>query len=384
MKHPIRRRALGAALAAALAAGVTVLAMTLGIGAAHAEPEKRSPEQQLVDELNAGLLPGPDGRRPQAIVDSGSSTGSAARSYASAAVGEGPEMPAYLAAFLHGVAHPDASPPGANRQDCTPSAAHPRPVVLVHGTWLNAYDTYAYLSPRLARAGYCVYAFNYGRSGLLEGGGIGPVLPGRYGVGAMEESARQLRDFVEQVRTATGADRVDIIAHSQGGPVSSQYMKFEGGADKVGKLISFGATHHGTSLMGMATLGRLITNLGVNILGFYEPIVGRANIQQAVGSAFYTTLNEHGDTVPGVEYTSVGTRHDEVSNPYEWTFLTPGPDAVVHNITLQDGCAQDMSDHLTIMYSPRAASIALHALDPEANPVLDCAFNPWMIGGADH
>lgn len=43
-------------------------------------------------------------------------------------------------------------------------------------------------------------------------------------------------------------------------------MKFEGGADSVGKLTSFGATHHGTSLMGMATLSRLITNLGVDIL----------------------------------------------------------------------------------------------------------------------
>lgn len=380
MKHGIRRHA----VAAAVVACATTFAMSLGAGAADAEPDARSPEQQLVEELNAGLGAAPDGRQPKAIVDSGSSSGSSSRSYASAAVGEGPEMPAYLAAFMHGLAHPDASPPGANRENCTPSAAHPNPVVLVHGTWLNAYDTFAYLSPRLARAGYCVYAFNYGRSGLLEGGGIGPIMPGRYGVGPMEDSARQLRDFVEQVRAQTGADRVDLIGHSQGGPVSSQYMKFEGGADKVGKLITFGATHHGTSLMGMATLGRLITNLGINILGFYEPIVGHANIQQAVGSRFYARLNENGDTVPGVEYTSVGTRHDEISNPYEWTFLTPGPDATVHNITLQDGCAEDWSDHLTIMYSPRAASIALRALDQDANPNLECAFNPWMIGGASH
>ncbi|WP_040781057.1 alpha/beta fold hydrolase [Nocardia pneumoniae] len=380
MKHRIRRHI----FAAAVVAGATTLAMSLGVAAADAEPDARSPEQQLVEELNAGLGPSPDGRQPKAIVDSGSSSGSASRSYASAAVGEGPEMPAYLAAFMYGLAHPDSSPPGANRENCTPSAAHPNPVVLVHGTWLNAYDTFAYLSPRLARAGYCVYAFNYGRSGLLEGGGIGPIMPGRYGVGAMEDSARQLRDFVEQVRATTGAEKVDLIGHSQGGPVSSQYMKFEGGADKVGKLITFGATHHGTSLMGMATLGRLITNLGINILGFYEPIVGHANIQQAVGSRFYAALNANGDTVPGVEYTSVGTRHDEVSNPYEWTFLTPGPDTTVHNITLQDGCAEDWSDHLTIMYSPRSASIALRALDPETNPTLDCAFNPWMIGGASH
>lgn len=377
MMHRIGRRV----LAVAIVSGIAALAVNLGVGVSAADSAPQFTQQELTDYLDAGLRPAANGDRPRAIVDTGSSSGSAARSHATAAVGEGPEVSAYLAAFGYGLTHPDAAPPGANRADCTPSAVHPRPVVLVHGTWLNAYDTFAYLSPQLARAGYCVFAFNYGRSNLLEGGGIGPILPGRYGVGPMEDSARQLGEFVDRVRTATGSDRVDIVAHSQGGPVSNQYLEFEGGADKVGKVISFGATNHGTSLMGMATLGRLITNLGVNILGFYEPIVGVANIQQAVGSRFYATLNEHGDTVPGIEYTAVGTRHDEVSNPYEWTFLQPGPDATVHNITLQDGCAQDMSDHLTIMYSPRSVSIALHALDPDAAPNLACTFNPWMIGG---
>ncbi|WP_040690867.1 esterase/lipase family protein [Nocardia vinacea] len=377
MKHRIGRRALGLAIIT----GVTALAASSGVGVSTADPAPRFTQQELIDYLNAGLRPAPDGNQPKAIVDTGSSSGSGSRSHATAAVGEGPEVSAYLAAFGYGLTHPDAAPPGANRANCTPSAAHPRPVVLVHGTWLNAYDTFAYLSPQLARAGYCVFAFNYGRSNLLEGGGIGPVLPGRYGVGPMEDSARQLSEFVDRVRSATGADRVDIVAHSQGGPVSSQYLEFDGGADKVDKLITFGATNHGTSLMGMATLGRLITNLGVNILGFYEPIVGITNIQQAVGSTFYAALNANGDTVPGVDYTTVGTSHDEVSNPYEWTFLQPGPDATVHNITLQDGCPQDMSDHLTIMYSPRAASITLHTLDPDANRNLDCTFNPWMIGG---
>jgi len=86
-------------------------------------------------------------------------------------------------------------------------------------------------------------------------------------------------------------------------------------------------------------------------------------------------------TVPAVEYTVIGSRHDEVTNPYELTFLTAGSDATVHNITLQDDCDQDLSDHLTMMYSPRTVSIALRALDPAAHPNLVCAFNPWYIGG---
>ncbi|MBL1074272.1 alpha/beta fold hydrolase [Nocardia sp. 2] len=370
------------ALGGAAIASATAMAVVLSSGAASAEPEKPVTAEGLANLIDAGLVPAADGRTPKSIVNTGSGTGSAGiTSTASDALGEGPEVSAYLAAFAYGLTHPDAAPAGSNNWNCKPSAEHPRPVVLVHGTWLNTYDSFAYMGPRIARAGYCVFAFNYGKLGVLQGGGFGPILPGRNGVGAMEDSAKQLASFVDRVLTATGAPAVDVVAHSQGGPVTSQYLKFEGGQGKVGKLISFGATNHGTSLMGMATLGRIITNLGINILGFYEPIIGIANIQQAVGSPFYARLNEHGDTVPGVEYTAVGTRHDEVSNPYEWTFLTAGPDATVTNITLQQDCDQDISDHLTIMYSPRAASIALRALDPAANPNLECTFNPWMIGG---
>ncbi|MFE9575598.1 esterase/lipase family protein [Nocardia sp. NPDC006044] len=368
------RRAVGCA---AMIAGLTVAAV-LGSGVASGDPRIIPSEQSLADAISAGLTPAADGRQPRAVADSGSGSG---LSHASDALGEGPEMSAYLAAFAYGLTHPDAAPPGANRWNCAPAAEHPRPVVLLHGTWLNAYDSFAYLSPRLARAGFCVFAFNFGRSGLLDGGGLGPILPGRYGVGRIEDSARQLSEFVDRVRAATGAEAVDIVAHSQGGTVADQYLKFDGGADKVRKLISFGATYHGTSLMGIATLGRMINNLGVDILGFYQPIVGVANIQQAAGSSFYATLNAQGDTVSGVDYTSVGSRLDQVMNPYEWSFLRAGAGATVDNITLQAGCEQDLSDHLTIMYSPRATSIALHALDPAAYPNLECAFNPWLIGG---
>ncbi|WP_405496936.1 esterase/lipase family protein [Nocardia sp. NBC_00511] len=316
--------------------------------------------------------------------DSGSGTGSATASTASDAIGEGPEMTSFLGAFGYGLLHPDSAPPGANNWNCKPSAEHPQPVVLVHGTWLNTYDSFSFLSPQIARAGFCVFAFNFGRETPLSGGGLGPILPGRYGVGPMEDSARQLGQFVDRVLAATGAPSVDIVAHSQGGPVTTQYMKFEGGQGKVAKVISFGATNHGTSLLGIASLGRFITNLGIDILGFYQPFIGQANTEQAVGSPFYAKLNADGDTVPGVDYTVVGTTHDEISNPYEWTFLTPGPEAGVQNITLQTDCPEDVSDHLTIMYSPRAASIVLRALDPAAHPDLVCAFNPWMIGGGGH
>ncbi|WP_446221558.1 esterase/lipase family protein [Nocardia sp. IBHARD005] len=391
MKQHMRRSVVAAALIVGVAVGHGLAATSAG-----AEPVTPSDLQSLAETITDGLRPSPDGRQPEAIVDSGGSSGSGSggssgsaagsssgygHSTAAVPVGQGPELTAPLAAFAYGLASPDIAPGGANRWDCRPSAEHPNPVVLLHGTWLNAFDTFSYLSPQLARAGFCVFALNFGRSGLLEGGGLGAVLPGRYGVGPMEESSRQVADFIERVRTTTGAAKVDIVGHSQGGTIANHYLKFEGGAGKVEKVVTYGATHHGTTLMGIATLGRAINNLGIDILGFNEPIVGISNIQQAVGSPFYATLNAAGDTVPGVDYTAVASRYDEVTNPYDWTFLRAGDGATVRNITLQEGCEQDLSDHLTLMYSPRAASIALNALDPVNHPALNCTFNPWLIGG---
>ena len=57
---------------------------------------------------------------------------------------------------------PDIPPPGANNPSCQLTAAHPYPVILVHGTFENMDDNWQAAAPLLANHGYCVYAFNYG------------------------------------------------------------------------------------------------------------------------------------------------------------------------------------------------------------------------------
>jgi triacylglycerol esterase/lipase EstA (alpha/beta hydrolase family) len=395
-------------LSAAVIAGASVLAMGFGTAGAGADPAAPTPAT-LADYITAGLHQQPGKPHAKAIAlgtGSAGSSGSACTSgsgagsgngsgdcysgdgssgvlhggHSSDTVGYGPEMSSFLAAFGFALFNPNVAPPGANDWNCKPTAAHPRPVVLVHGTWENAYDNFAYLSPRVKQAGFCVFTFNYGQSNVVEGGGLGAVLPGANGTDYIADSAKQLSVFVDRVLAATNASKVDVIAHSQGGAMSRQYLKFEGGAAKVAHLVTLGATNHGTSLDGIGSLGRAINNLGIDILGPIEILVGHSGIEQTVGSQFELDLNKGGDTMPGVDYTIIATRYDEVTNPYPLTFLKAGPGATVHNVTLQDGCEQDLSDHLTMSYSPHAVSVALHALDP-SQPVV-CTFNPWLVGGS--
>src|SRR5579862_6568272 len=111
---------------------------------------------------------------------------------------------------ITGYAHVSSSggPPGANNWSCKPTAAHPRPVILVHGTFADMSDSWQALSPLLYDNGYCVFALNYGS---YDGSGS----LGVYATGDIAQSAQQLSAFVDKVLAATGATKVDLVGHSQ-------------------------------------------------------------------------------------------------------------------------------------------------------------------------
>ena len=73
-------------------------------------------------------------------------------------IGPGQVSRSVATAFAH--AHPGSAPAGSNDFGCEPSATHPRPVVLAHGTDTEAYADWAAMSPALAADGYCVFALN--------------------------------------------------------------------------------------------------------------------------------------------------------------------------------------------------------------------------------
>lgn len=241
-----------------------------------------------------------------------------------------------------------AASSGWNDYSCKPSAAHPRPVVLVHGTFANSVDNWLVLAPYLVNRGYCVFSLDYGQL---------PGVPFIHGLGPIDKSAEQLRDFVDKVLAATGAPEADLVGHSQGGMMPRHYLKFLGGADKVNALVGIAPDNHGTTLLGLT---RLLPHFpgAEKFLNDKTPALA----DQIAGSSFLTRLNEGGDTVPGVQYTVIATRYDQVVTPYRSQYLD-GPN--VRNVLVQDLCPVNISEHVVIGTIDR---IAFHevanALDP--------------------
>ncbi|MCW2948387.1 MAG: lipase [Actinoallomurus sp.] len=256
-----------------------------------------------------------------------------------------------VAALATATAHPDTAPVGSNDWSCVPSAAHPRPVVLVHGTVENMTYNWFSLSPLLADEGYCVFAFNYGQEPGIHVGLPGATQTG--GVAPVADSAHELARFVDRVRAATGSSKVDIVGHSQGGMMPRYFLKFLGGAAKVHTLVGLAPSNHGTTVDGLALLPGVPQLLTLGL--------GPSVHDQIAGSAFMDELNAGGDTVPAVRYTVIESSLDEVVTPYSSAFLT-GPN--VTNILLQQQCPGDLSDHLAISFDATALRDVLNALDP--------------------
>ncbi|MET9612543.1 esterase/lipase family protein [Kitasatospora indigofera] len=249
--------------------------------------------------------------------------------------------------------------PGANNWSCRPSAAHPRPVVLVHGTFANGSVNWLPIAPTLAAEGYCVFALTYGEQ---------PGIPILRAIAPVPDSARQLATFVDGVLAATGAAKADLVGHSQGGGLTPRYyLKFEGGAAKVHTLVGLAPSNHGTTLLGLATLAQSIPG-AMDIIGSACP----ACADQVVGSDVLTRLNASGDTVPGVSYTVIYTRYDEVVTPYRTQALS-GPD--VHNVLVQDLCPANSPDHVLMAFDPVVRHEVRHALDPAHVGEADCWAN---------
>jgi triacylglycerol lipase len=190
----------------------------------------------------------------------------------------------------------------------------PDPVVIVGGTFGPAFF-YEPLAHRLREDDHQPFIF-----GLTD-----------LGTGDIAATARDLAAFVDDVRSRTGAEKVDLVGHSQGGLVARQYVKFLGGESTVDSVISMGAPHYGTAVANIADFFG-----GGSCLGIV------ACEQMAVGSDFLAALNEGDDTIGAVRYTNYYTSLDELVRPVRNAELADG----ATNVLIQSQCPVRVVEHV--------------------------------------
>lgn len=105
------------------------------------------------------------------------------------------------------------------------------PIVLVHGIaakQLRIINAFGRIGDELEKEGYAVFVADTD------------------GFGSIENNAAQLKEFINRVLILTGAEKVNIIAHSKGG-LDSKYMITKlGMEDKVASLTTLCTPHRGS------------------------------------------------------------------------------------------------------------------------------------------
>ena len=223
---------------------------------------------------------------------------------------------ASVLAALFGLSPIDAAQARARAQPA------PDPVIVVAGTGaaepaIPALDL-TLLVDRLAADGYTAFVF---------------YLPGQ-GLGDIGTTSAAFAPFVDQVLATTGASRVDVVGHSQGGLVARYYIKFLGGEPKVDSFVGLATPHQGTALANLASLHGLVDCVGYT---FCQQVV--------TGSSWLAALNGDDDTFGAVRYTNFATTLDLIVVPYTNSFQR-SPGAV--NVVVQQRCPLHVVEHLTL------------------------------------
>jgi triacylglycerol esterase/lipase EstA (alpha/beta hydrolase family) len=245
---------------------------------------------------------------------------------------------------------PGTDPPGVNAADCQPTAAHPVPVVLVHGTWMDRSISWNVIGPKLALDGYCVFSLDYGHRGTQH----------------IADSAQEVSAFVDGVLAKTGASRVSIVGHSQGGLLPRYIIKFLGGDTKIDDLVAIAPSNHGSP---HGSFSQYAAEYGDS----------PAAADQDAGSAFLTQVNSGDETPqpaagPQISYTNLATKNDEIVTPSPTSQFLAGSAGEVTNVLLQDKCPADQFEHIFLTDDPVVVQWVENAL--AAPGPADPAFQP--------
>ena len=151
-----------------------------------------------------------------------------------------------------------------------------------------------------------------------EGRDVVVLQPARGGTGDLRDEAARLATLVQQTLDRTGAGSVDLVGYSAGGVVARLYVRDEGGADVVRRVVTLGSPHHGSEVAALAVeaAGSCPTAC--------EQLVPDSDLLRA--------LNARDETPDGPRWTTVRSRSDRVVTPTDSAALDGALDVLVQDL----------------------------------------------------
>lgn len=253
--------------------------------------------------------------------------------------------------FLSSLLAVGAAAFGINDFSCR-SEKHPNPVVLLHGLGATFYEDLNFMQYWLQSQGYCTFAETYGDySGFPLVGGLKPIA----------DSAPEIAEYIKEVANKTGADKVDLVGHSEGGFQTLYVPKFEGVSHLLDKLVAIAPPTRGTTFIGLYNLVYLFGDKGREVVDDALDAVGCGACSDLVpDSPAVKKLNKGPIVQPGNKLTVIASHADEMVTPTSTSFVHEDG---VNNVWVQDVCPLDPVGHIGEAYDLNVWNLVKNALD---------------------
>ena len=302
----------------------------------------------------------------------------------------------FLEATVTGMRFPQLWPAGAARVDSdgtiTRSAEHgeskhhkpehrepehpadsPIPVILIHGTWMNAVNSWSYLAPRLADTGRDVYTFTYGK----DTSSLAGLIRGVCGNGDLEDSYQQVCAAIETVMAHTGANYVDLVAHSQGAmharriahQFNDQTNSGSGSSQHVRRLVSITGNHQGTTATGLGTFVAVCRKVKLPIDVIAHRLLGAGAIGQLTDGPYFQNLNMCAGSFalsrPEIDYLNIATSGDYIVTPWDSALMPETTGHKIKNIKLPENYPGVAVSHLSVLFHQEVSRIVVSFLSED-------------------
>lgn len=169
--------------------------------------------------------------------------------------------------------------------------------------------------------------------------------PSAGGTGDLRVQARRLADLARREVDA-GAPSVDVVGYSAGGVVARLFVRDEGGADVVRRVLTLGSPHHGTDVAALAAeaVGSCPTAC--------EQLVPESDLLRRLDA---------GDETPaGPAWVTVRSHDDTTVTPVDSAEL-----AGALNLLVQDFCPSARTGHGDLPGDPVTLAALAGTLGPE-------------------